>query len=604
MTHKVKLVTPHAGVIIWNYTDRVNATGGDNVHDIQEVIIGTSTLMSIGTSKNKSTPAGSFEFMLAPTHNWIARITPGSWCVILMSQNKPIPQISSDNPGSADKDLLKMLGRIDSVRVAIEVDQESGARRTYYVVTGRDWGSVFDTKLYIDPVARNNALDSIAPIGHSYRIGFDQLYTSATDGKSKGLPTSTNIVDAIIKIWGTPISDVSSAVGGAQSSSANPQQLDKNPIFSSEAQFKLPAKVAQYLGLGYGTLGNQSSVNFASIIDRRDGILTSYDTYSGDNQESIGIPAVDSLYKMNTFWQVLTDNSNPAINELVTDIRWVDNLVNLTLYKRVKPFINRAKFEGYDKPQVQKNISLFAYIRTIKIPIEDVVNINAGTNWRDKVNFVEIQPSQQLFAGNQNVYVKLQSQAIDRPAYERDGFKPLMQSVYYMPDNGSNFDPIAATQWKYLLREWFFNTHLMLNGSITIIGQNKYIQVGDNIQIDASVLGPNSFNSLQEGNAAYLTAHVESIQHKFSVEPNTGARSFATSIQFVRGVLTKQDGTIFGGAGIGLASLSGAAVGATDPLDGALDRTAGDLTPQQEKNNSVLGTSTGTDPNQEKLRGN
>jgi hypothetical protein len=81
--HGVKLVTPHAGVIIWNYNDRVGADDHGDVNKVDEIIINTTSLMSIATKKNKSTPAGSFEFYLAPTKNWVSIITPGSWCVLL-----------------------------------------------------------------------------------------------------------------------------------------------------------------------------------------------------------------------------------------------------------------------------------------------------------------------------------------------------------------------------------------------------------------------------------------------------------------------------------------------------------------------------------------
>ena len=602
MAHSSKIVTPHAGVIIWNYADRINASGGEDVHDINEIIISSSSLISISTSKRKSTPAGSFEFQLAPTHNWVARITPGSWCVLLMSQTKPIPQITNTQPGSADPKLLKMLGRISEVRVAVEVDQETGARKTAYVVTGQDWCSVFDTKLYIDPVARNNALDDQSPIGHSYRIGFDSFFTEWTDDKHIGLPSSTQVVDAIIKIWGSPVSDISSEIGSTLGSSANPIQDSPNLLISTEAQFKLPVPVAQYMGLG-GLLSDVTgpSVNFAKVIERFDGVLDDYDSYSGDNNEAQGIPNPDSFYKVNSFWQMLIDNSNPAINELVTDLRWDDDQASLALYKRVKPFINRSSFDGNDGgsndgPEIKKNISMFANVRRVEIPLEDVVKINGGTNWRDKVNFIEIRPSQQLIQNNFDTLTKVGAQAIDRPAYEREGFKPLIQNVYYMPYNGNDPAPVAALQWKFLLREWYFNTHLMLNGSVTIIGQDQYIQVGDNIQIPAEVFGPASFNSLQPQQKAYFTAHVEAVAHTFNVEPNGGARSFATTIQFVRGVFTHKNGQIFGGT---LFSVSDD----DSPLDGAIDRDATDLTSSEEKNIRVITTSTSGDFDKNKKRG-
>lgn len=597
MAHKVKLVTPHAAVIVWNYADRISAHGAENPDEIERVIINTTDLISISTSKRKSNPAGSFEFRLAPTNNWVSTITPGSWCVLLMSQSKPIPTITPDNLGTADPELVKMLGRIDSVRLVVGVNPETGARMTQYVITGQDWCSVFDTKLYIDPIVRNNNFDKLTAIGHAARLTFDNFILEWSDDKHPTLPTSSQVISAMIDLWGAPITDISSSVSSALLSGANPIQLDNNIIFSSEAQFKLPTSVAQYMGLG-GLLGGVTggSVNFSKIIARYDGILTGYDTYSGDNEESNGFPDPSSMYKVNTFWQILTDNSNPLINELVTDIRWEDGKANLALYKRIKPFINRSAFDGSDQPEVKKNLSKFSNIRRVVIPLEDVIDINAGTNWRDKFNFIEIRPQPQLNVLNFDSTVKLDSQIVDRKAYEREGFKPLIQTAYYMPFSGGEPAPLAALQWKYLMKEWYFNTHLMLNGSVNIVGQNTYIQVGDNIMIDASVLGPNNMNSLQDG-PGFLLAHVEAINHTFT-DVGNGTRSFVTNIQFVRGVITREDGTIFGSAGSGISGIGAFNLPMLsidgDPMDAAIDRNAKDM--KQSSNPRTIKSSSTNDP--------
>ena len=142
MSVNPRIRTPHAAVIIWNYKERLGNYGASDVHDIEEVIVSSKTLIGISTSKRKSSPVGQFELRLAPNINRVAKLTPGSWCAIMMSQ-RALPPIGSDGKIlTADEKSMKMLGRIDSVRVAVDVDQETGARRTEYLVTGTDWGSV------------------------------------------------------------------------------------------------------------------------------------------------------------------------------------------------------------------------------------------------------------------------------------------------------------------------------------------------------------------------------------------------------------------------------------------------------------------------------
>jgi len=621
MSISSKVVNPQAAVLIWNYSDRISANGASDPHKIDKILISSTSLMSISTSKQKASPAGQFELRLAPTYNWVGTITPGSWCVILMSQNKRIPNIDENNPGFADKELVKMLGRIDSVRTVIDVDQSSGARKTVYVITGQDWGSVFDTTLYVDPILRNNLLDKDGAIGHSARLAFDNFLVDWFKSEVK-IPSSTQTVHAIKKLWGSPLTSLSGAINSLLGSATSPIKLSELPMFSTSAQFKLPNEVSEYFGFGTSF---EKAVNFAQLIEIYAGKLKGYDKYGGDNEESRGIPNPISFYGANTFWQLLVDNCNPVINELVTDMRWEGDSAKLALYSRLKPFINRNNFDGSTQPEVSKNISKFKNIRRTLIAKEDVISINAGTNWRDKINFVEIRTAPSLVQETYESQIKLEAQVVDREACEREGFKPLIVTATYLPISAGAagaVSPLSAMQWKYLLKEWHFNTHIMLNGAVSFIGQNQYIAVGDNIMIDASILGDSSINSFQANakGGAFLLAHVESVSHNFQIDPENGARTFTTTVQFVRGIISDKDGNmlgVVGGAAGMLSGLGSAAMGAAakslgfggggtkgDPIDGALDSDAVSLPPSNEKNKNVLGSSTAMDPNKDKSRGN
>lgn len=611
-----KVINPQATVLIWNYSDRINANGAQDPHEIENVIVNSASLLSISTSKQKASPAGQFEFRLAPTFNWVGRITPGSWCVILMSQNKRIPELSTNKPGTADEDLVKMLGRIDSVRAVVDVDQSTGARKTTYVITGQDWGSVFDTTLYIDPILRNNMFDRDGAIGQAARVAFDSFLTEWFKSTVK-IPSSTQTIHAIIKLWGSPLASTGGAIDSLVGSATNPIKVSSPPMFSSTAQFKLPTPVAEYFQFGdYG----EKSVHFKDVIKVHAGKLSALDQYSGDSEESFGIPNPISFYGANTFWQLLVENSNPVVNELVTDMRWSNKKAELALYSRARPFINRNKFEGSGQPIVAKSTSKFKNVKRTLIPKEDIISINAGTNWRDKINFVEIRTAPSLVQETYESQIKLDSQVVDRVACEREGFKPLIAVATYLPFStgaAGVISPLNAMEWKFLLKEWHFNTHLMLNGAVSFIGQNQYIAVGENIMIDASILGDSSINSFQASSksGAFLLAHIESVSHTFQVEPEGGARTFVTTVQFVRGIISDKDGNMIGVAG-GAASatlgadksfISGALSidgGPDDPIDGALDVDAKSLSSSNEKNKNVLGSSTQMDPDKNKLKGN
>jgi len=596
-----KTVNPHAYILIWNYKDRIIADGAVKPHEIEQVIINSASLLSIGTSKTKSSPAGTFEISLAPTFNWIARITPGSWCVINMSQSKIVENISGSSLGNADPREFKMLGRIDSVRVVVSVDPQTGARLTNYVVTGQDWASVFNTRIYIDPVARNNNLDQLSAVGHAARILFDEMILDWLDSEDVALPTPSNVVKAIIELWGNPIKDISAAVDNIRNNlnEGSGKKIQTDLTITSQSQFKIPSELSRYMG--FRSRGGAAAINIASILTLYEGILRNRDQYSGDTKEAHGFPDPASFYGINSFWQLLIDNCNAALNELIADVRWEGDKPTLALYKRIKPFANRKTFTG-TKPedattQVAKNLSLFKNIRQILINKNDVLTINAGTNWRDKINFIEIQPQQNLLRVNLEAQVKLDAQTVDLLAFERDGFKPLLQRVNYMPYTGGQPAPLLATEWKYLLREWYFNTHNMLDGSMSIIGQDQYIQVGDNIKVDAGILGTGPFNIGQDNQEqAYLLAHVESISNQFSVDQATGARTFITTIAFVRGIIVDSNDNALSLAQGGFGNFG-------ESAGGTLDKDASSLATPREKNTNVLGTSTENDHDVDKLRG-
>jgi hypothetical protein len=611
---KSKLVTPHAAALIWNYNDRVDSQGAiAATHEtLDQVVIGTSSIISITTSKQKSSPAGQFEIRLAPRFNWVTRITPGSWCAILMSQDK-LPDMEKNRVGTASEKSFKMLGRIDSVRGAVEVDQSSGARQTVFIVSGRDWGSVFESLLYIDPILANNQVKA-DPVSQAYSILGLNLFLSYN--KDKTLPSSSDLVDTMVKLWGGGATGSAASIAKANTGAVT---LSK-PFITTQTQFRLPKEVASFMRQGESgaSLGSNLSFdkpipgstayNFADLIKTYHGKLKKEDKGTSDAytrlSESYGLPNVHNFFGQNTFWQLITELSNQALNENITDIRWENGSPKFALYHRIRPFVNDSNFltklaaTSFStepstlaaKTIVEQNMSLFKYVKKNSIDIGDVVSINFGTNWRDKINFIEVQPTPQLLTDTE-IFSKLEGQTYDPIGYERDGFKPLIVASAFLPyAEGVTPQIKDFTYWKYLIREWHFNNHMLLNGSVTFVGQNQYIQVGDNIIIDSKILGDAPMNLGQKYSPqaqTFILAHVENISHTFSVNQETGGRSFFTTVQFVRGVITNKDGTPL------------------NLIDGnAIDKYA--LTPKglsekDVRNTNTFGTSVSSDPDKQKL---
>jgi len=702
----IKRTNPNAMVFIYNYRDRMgDAESAKNIKDqfeVDQIILNTVSLLNVTTTKTKSSPAGTFEFRLAPTKNWVTAITPGSWCIILMS-NSAINDKAKYGGGRVDEKSFKMLGRIESVRGVIEVDQATGARKTQYVVQGADWGTIFNSRFYVDPLNRSGSEN---PVGVAERFGFEEylkkavgyepwktgekanpippnlkrakteaskkqveetdnfmnlgfvksvfeannieyitaLPTVNADGTSRSilqvsdpdpveedttettadaktadaktdniktplikLPSAADAVNAILKLWGRS-DPATSAVS-----------TDVGLLAKSQQQFKLPKKAAEYMQ--FKDKAGESSDSVAQLLHQITGKLIGQDVYSNVDR-SAGIINFQTILGEHAIWQVLNDNNNNTINELIPEIRFEKGKAKLALYNRVRPFAIKEDGEILsDKAQVGdgggvkanddligprslaqikkdegKNtlakfyLSKFQRVRTKVIDLNDVISCNFGTNWRDKYNFIEVNIDRSLFKEVFAKDVKLESQFKDADSIGRDGLQSMMASFSYIPQNEDGIQsPLDAFVYKYALKEWYFNTHKMLNGNLQVIGQDQYIQVGDNIRIKAEVLGPAKNISAQQKASrhfTYLTAHVESISHTAQVDPN-GARTFTTNINFVRGIITDINGKLI--------ALPGNA--------GAVDQDASKVTPTVEKNKGTLGTSGSKDPDRQKLKG-
>lgn len=565
-----KIVNPQAAVVIFNYECRLNADGQSDPQAINEVMLLTKSIVSIKTSKQKARATGTFEIVLAPNKNWISTITPGSWLVVLMTKNE---RITTEAKTKTNEKQLKLIGRIDSVRQAVNVDSNTGARSTVFVMTGRDWGAVFDTTLYIDPALAKNGNDKLSFVGHQGRLLFDDNINSwYSNGR---LPTASDVLKGIINVWGSPLELQTRIViehAGIQLTSSN--------------QFMLPNKLISYLGLK--NIEGKQSTSLAELITPYEGVLKTPDTTLNSGYK----PVMDSFvaihpsifYGTHTFWQLLVEHSNPILNELVTDLRWEGGKPVFALYRRIRPFLNRENFsfqnvsgETESSAEVSNLKSLFKNVRKINIPLEDVMSINAGTNWEDRFNFIEVMPAPQLLHMKSfDNQLKARSQTLDYSSIQRDGFKPMIISSKYLPfsnkmNHERDVDYFALTNWKILLREWYFNTHLLLNGSVQFIGQDQHIQVGDNIMIDAKVLGSTgNINKKHLNNSdAYLLAHVETVDHEFAVNGND-SRSFYTVVRFVRGIITDSSGKPINNSDI------------------TVDNNASELTEIEELNHEVI----------------
>lgn len=566
--------TPHAAFLVWNYVDRISvpnkkdnrkenfqATGVNPKHDKFEIekepeplIISTLSCISLSTSKSKSSPQGQFNVVLAPYKNWVSTLTPGSWCAILMS-NEPISQ--DDIKLKADPKKLKMLGRIETVRC--ETTMDNGTRKTLYYVSGTDWGDVFNNILYVDNLllGPNDTYSQGNGIAAALqKMIFNDKFTP----QAFKIPT---LLNSLLDIFGK---DMDGRGGRGD---------DVGRLGKSVYSFSLPNQLQKYFQL--------DSRDINKSLKLVTGVLNNYNKYDNSKPEAIGYMNPFAIQGTHTLWQILLENSNNTMNELFCDLVPENGKFHFKVFNRIKPF--------YIGKSAGTNPAITSHFKNIKchnLSDLSVISVNLGTNWRDKFNFVEIQLDLPQFKSTQIANATAQKiQKFDREAFDREGLRPLIFTTRQFPTStktsGLDIDFDQYDSWTDMLREWYFGTHKMLNGTIVLHGIDEYVSVGNNIMFDAALVNPSlnfSKKSLNRKGTKIL-AHVENVRHSFTVNPN-GARTFITTIDFVRGVLTEENRELIG--------------------DGSLDALASDLVDSEDRNRkNIIAVSDKADPDKQKV---
>jgi len=492
-----------------------------------------------------------------------------------MLSNSPIGQNQLAN---ADAAYVKMIGKIESVRAEVNVD-DVGTRHTRYIMNGVDWGHILNNVIYIDNLI---AAGDEPSQGNTAAINLQKQMFG--DGNS---PQSFKVVDNLVSLL--------NLFGTSSPLYETGKEVDR--LAASIYDFVIPTEMAQFCNFIDATGAKNPSTKLSDVLGIQSGKLVGYNTYQ-DSDDAYGFIDPFSVQGTNTFWQLLQDNNNPALNELYNEVEWeYDNTgktlgPSLTIFSRIKPFSFKPN------PPALSLRSSFTNLKLHRIDNLAVTSVNVSTNWRDKYNFVEIRPQFSDFA-ILGAWVAKKSQGFDNIAFNREGFRPMIIGTKQFPvdpttlqPNGGTFDADILQDWVTLLKEWYFDTHRLLNGTITIKDQSEYIGVGNNIMFDSNLINPtNNLSAHANTNTSkginnYILAHVESVENNFTVD-DIGARSYTTTVSFVRGIIVTDNG----------AGKAPSVVGS-----GTLDRYAHSQS-NYDNTTNTLGFSDPSDPDPLRLKG-
>lgn len=490
-----------------------------------------SEIISISTSKQKS-GGGSFSIVLGSNTNWKSLISLGSWCSIHISDRHL-------NTGSAaDQNCgMKMFGRVKSIRRRESLNPASGAKIVRYVISGEDFHSVLMNKIYLNPV--------LVSTGNAKSSG-NQKTDPATlrevllfGGKVfKGLPKPdfiiNNLIDAVL---GEALASKDAKTG---------KQVSKTTITTKVGMpIHVPSTVMKYFVKKGGR-------DFASLLTR----FTQQDLYG--KLTSVGISIGETV----DLWSMIETYAHRILNEVYTELlplKLDDGSVHLVpgfvlraipfsskhlvssglgdpscisytsamplnLDKKLSKIKSKAKGEeSVTKTAHSKNSTFFIskYIQE-----DEIMAFDSGRSDHSVFNFFFVGMA--LFGENSSITAHMQGTASkdvkefgNIASQGRFGFRPFITTSIYnsLVDDKKSPDFLKALNApSRIVRDLWENAHLYESGSVVIIGSHLHIPVGTNIVFS------------ERG----WMAHVEGVNHTFSVDGSSGIKSFSTAITFSR----------------------------------------------------------------------
>ncbi len=440
---------------------------------------GSSGTFSINLKRGKKVSGGKIQ---PEDINYLDVIHPGDWIMIYLKKSGPISreEIGSTKPSSG----FKFLGIIENVRY-VEVDSpERAFPRLEYIVTGRDFGKIFDMSIFFNPLLNTQTMQTL--------LGAHFL----SDSNKTIKPTALGSPDKIIKRL------VSFYLGGT---------VDKLNV-NNQAWY-----IPRELGITFksGLKTKPGGISFVDILDTskigihkfsRGRINTSLNSLPGR-------ALVKSLPATGTVWSILQHMQNAAINEMYTELT-LDSKGNLkpTLVVRQLPFSNKAEHETnvytlnkqFNKENVSDSITrnektFFVDLPILEIQSSDIRQKNVGKSEHERLNHVIVVPKIDT-----TVYDLLYVTGINTPSIQRYGLKSFQAQTSYVLDNTKDGIKSYCMRCVNLIQDWFFTSHQFFNGTIVIDGINEHVEVGSNVRI-------------KDTNQLY---HIEGYTHTYEIVQN------------------------------------------------------------------------------------
>lgn len=197
-----------------------------------------------------------------------------------------------------------------------------------------------------------------------------------------------------------------------------------------------------------------------------------------------------------TAWSILQNNMNNTMNEMYTTYRLdPNNHVMPSIIVRQKPFTT-----PHFTPPSGYPVTRFFDLPRWRISPTLLYKMDLGCDESARMNFVQVftRTLPDTFQQDMAQQISQKNFFFDEGDIQRNGLRPYVVTANFnFPTDKEK--KLKARDWAQIVSDWVIDGHLKESGSITTVGIQDPISVGDNLELDGIIY------------------HIESIKHMMSV---------------------------------------------------------------------------------------
>ncbi len=489
--------------------------------------------------------------------NYLVEILPGDWAMawIVNYEDQAVELIKNLKGNKACNDWdsgLKFVGRVDSLRNQNSVDRPGGKVFSTYSLNCTGFKEL-DTEMFYDLALAESGAQDFTFWMPKLKLNDAFDFTASKNNASRLLTRFFEIMmgEGLDK---SQVETVTSADGSTEIPNIQGPVTSQKPGDSAAPYaYLVPYEIGKTLGRtgrskSSGLLAYADIFEFIYGVQKYEGANSKYvgqrfqpvykeDEHNGGTYKNTGDDMLGSFLPAGItitnkpLWSLLNEFLNPVINELYATLRInSDGKILPTIIARQIPFTSNVfnneslKIEGptQDGSVLSQTIPVTRFLdlpRWVMHPAlfagEDIGRSNAT-----RTNFVHVYGQSRLSDGVPMwAQITTNPPIVDTMDIQRSGLRSFMGSTACEISDQLGKVP---TVWMQLIADRMVNSQLTINGTISMVGIQSPIAIGDNLQWNGVVY------------------HIESVSHVCSIDMD-GRKSFMTSLTLTNGLRDLDD---------------------------------------------------------------